>query len=72
MKDLTHDPSRIESGKYQADVQRGGNVEPFWYYIIRRKDSNEIIHLAKFETHDEAMEAARRVLARMNPSAAAS
>lgn len=72
MQDSSHDPTRIEIGKYQADVLRAGTVEPFWYYLIRRKDSNEIINIGKFETRKEAMEAAQKILARMNPSAAAS
>lgn len=72
MQDPNHDRARIESGKYQADVQRGGTKEPFWYYVIRRKGSNEVIHIGKFETRKEAMEAAQQVLDRMNPSVAAS
>jgi len=72
MQDPSHDPARIESGKYQADVQRAGTKEPFWYYIIRQKDSNEVIHIGKFETRKEAIEAAQKVLAMINPSVAAS
>jgi hypothetical protein len=54
MQDPSHDPMRIENGKYQADVQRGGTVEPFWYYLIRRKDSNEIINIGKFENSERS------------------
>jgi hypothetical protein len=68
MQDPLHNPERVESGKYQADVQRGGTEETFWCYVSRRKDSNEIIDLAKIETREEAMEAAQRVLAGMKPA----
>jgi hypothetical protein len=71
MQNPGHDPAHIERGDYQADVQRGGTVEPFWYYIIRRKDSNQIINIEKFKNRKQAIEAAQDVLARMNPSAAA-
>lgn len=66
MQDSSHNPTHIEHGSYRADVLRGGTIEGFWYYAIRRKDSNEIIHLAKFDSYEQAMEAARNVLARMN------
>ena len=71
MHDSSHDPV-IESGKYRAEVLRGGTREPFWYYVIRRKDSNQILDLAKFESREEAMQAARAELARMNVETVAS
>lgn len=72
MQDYSPNPARIEAGKYQADVLRGGTIERFWYYIIRRKDSSEIIHLAKYESYEQALEAAREALARINLETAAS
>lgn len=72
MQDLNNSPARIEVGSYQADILRGGTIEKFWYYVIRRKDSNEIIDLAKFEDREQAMEAARQVLARVSEQSAAS
>jgi hypothetical protein len=71
MHDSSHDPF-IESGRYRAEVLRGGTIERFWYYVIRRKDSNEVLDLAKFESCEEAMEAARKALARMNVETVAS
>jgi len=72
MQDPSHNPTRIEDGKYRADVLRGGTVEPFWYYVVRRTDSNEVIHLAKFESYEQALNAARTALARITRQVAAS
>ena len=67
MLDFIHPmPSRIERGRYVAEVLQGGSKEPFWYYLIRRKDSNEIIDLVKFESYEQAMEMAQKALARLN------
>jgi hypothetical protein len=71
MQDSGHDPTRIEDGSYRADVLRGGTVEPFWYYVIRRNDSNEVIHIANFEYYEQALKAARTALDRMAREAAA-
>ena len=71
MQGTGHNPARIEAGKYRAEVLRGGTLEPFWYYIIQRKDSNEILDLAKFASYEQAVEAARRTLAQMNSEAEA-
>ena len=64
-------PSRIERGNYLAEVLQGSSTEPFWYYVIHRKGSNEIIDLMKFDSRDHAMEAARLVLERINRAAVA-
>jgi hypothetical protein len=66
MQDFSLRPSRVEDGNYRADVLRGGTVDPFWYYVIRRMDSNEAISIAKYETYEKTLEAAREALARMN------
>ena len=70
MQDLSANPTRIAIGNYRADVLQGGTVERFWYYVIQRKDSNKIIDLAKFESYEQAMEAARKILDEMNRKAA--
>jgi len=59
-------PCRIERGNYYADVLQAGNAEPFWYYVIQRKDSDQIIDFVKFDTYDRALEAATQVLVKMN------
>ena len=65
-------PSRIERGNYSVEVLQGSDSpEQFWYYIVQRKGSNEIIDLVKFDTYEEAMESARQVLATMNRAAPA-
>ena len=71
MQDSGHDPTRIEEGRYRADVVGGGTVETFWYYVIRRNDSNEVIQIATFEYSEQALNAARMALARMAREAAA-
>ena len=72
MQDFSHNPTHIENGSYRADVLRGGTIDPFWYYVIRRKDSLEITYIAKFDNYEQAMEAARETLAKMNAKATAS
>ena len=69
MQDSGHNPTRIEDGSYRADVLRGGKVEPFWYYVIQRKESNGIIDLVKFKTYEQAIARAREVLAQLNQAA---
>ena len=62
---------RIERGNYLSDVMKADDAEPFWYYLIQRKDSNEAIDLAKFDTYEQAVEAATQVLVKMDRAAAA-
>lgn len=65
-------PSRMERGNYLVEVLQGSDTaEQFWYYVVQRKGSNEIIDLVKFDTYEEAMESARQVLATMNRPASA-
>lgn len=65
-------PFRIERGNYLAEVLQGsGTAEHFWYYVVQRKDSDEIIDMVKFSTYEEAMESARQVLATLNRAAPA-
>ena len=73
MPDSDHPmPSRIERGNYLAEVLQGsGTAEHFWYYVVRRKGSNEIIDMAKFATYEKAVESARQVLATLNRAASA-
>jgi|SRR5215469_2142957 len=69
-----HDPERthIQQGDYTAEVLQGNNVaEPFWYYVLQRKDSPEILDLAKYNTFDEAIEGAKLAVGRMQQAAAA-
>jgi hypothetical protein len=66
MPDSGHIPTRIERGNYTADVLHGGNPEPFWYYLIQRKNSKRIINLVKSTTFEEAISAAREVLEKLN------
>ena len=65
---LNHEdsPSRIESGKYVAEILQGDNPQPFWYYMIQRKGSNQIVDLMKFGSKRQAIEAAQFVLDRLN------
>lgn len=69
MQDFSLGPTRIEDGNYRADVLRGGTVEPFWYYVIRRMDSNQAIAIAKYESYEKTLEAAKEALARINRKA---
>lgn len=63
----SNQPSRIERGNYSVEVLQGSDTaERFWYYVVQRKGSNEILDLVKFDTYEEAMESARQVLATMN------
>ena len=63
-------PSRIEQGSYRAEILQGSSAEPFWYYVIQRNGSQEIIDLMKFDSRDRAIEAAQLVLQRLNQAAA--
>ena len=63
---------RFERGNYLVDVLQGNNTkEPFWYYVLQRTGSSEILGLARFDTSEQAIEAAQGVLEKMNRSAAA-
>jgi hypothetical protein len=63
---------RVECGEYLAEVLQGNNTsEPFWYYVLQRKGSSEILELAKYNTFEAAVEAANRALGRMQRAAAA-
>ena len=56
--------TRLEHGDHFADVLEGNNgTEPFWYYILQRKGSNQIIDLMKFDTQEAAFQAAGKALA---------
>jgi hypothetical protein len=64
--DPNRQPTRMEQGNYLADVLRHtSDTEQFWYYLIQRRGSNEILDLVKSANYEEAMEAARQALARM-------
>lgn len=69
MLDSSHGPTHIERGKYTADVLHHTNAEPFWYYVIQRKESNGIIDLVKFHTYEQALARARKVLTKLNQAA---
>ena len=60
------EPTHIERGYYIADVLHHTSAEPFWYYVIQRKESNGIIDLVKFKTYEQAIARAREVLAQLN------
>ena len=56
--------TRLERGDYFADVLEGNDgKEPFWYYILQRKGSNQIIDLMKFDAQEAAFQAAGKALA---------
>jgi hypothetical protein len=59
-------PTRIERGNYTADVLHHTSAESLWYYVIQRKDSNEVIDLVKFNTYEQAIARVREVLATLN------
>lgn len=68
---MAENPTRIEGGHYVAEVLQGDSTEPFWYYVLQRQDSTEILELVKFETVEAAIEGAKRALSRVNRAAAA-
>jgi hypothetical protein len=70
LPDAIHpEPIHMEGGNYTADVLHHTNAEPFWYYVIHRKDSNGVIDRVKFNTYKQAIARAREVLARLNQAA---
>jgi hypothetical protein len=58
--------THLENGDYFADVLQAHatQTEPFWYYVIQRRNSNVIIDLVRFNTRSEATEGAQKALAR--------
>ena len=54
-------------------LRSAGNnaAEPFWYYVLQRKDSPEILDLAKYESFEQAIEGAKSAVAAMHRAAAA-
>ena len=66
-----NDSPRIESSDYVAEVLQGNSPEPFWYYVLQRKGSSEILDLMKFRDYEDAIKAARQAVARMSRAAAA-
>jgi len=72
--DSTNNPERtqIEGLDHIAEVLQGNNAaEPFWYYVLQRKDSPEILDLAKYDSFEQAIEGAKRAVAAMHRAAAA-
>jgi len=65
-------PHRIERGNYIADVLHHTSPEPFWYYVIQRKGSNEVIDVVKFDTYEQAMAASKEVLVKLIQATSAS
>jgi len=63
--------SQVQNGNYIADVLRGNGPEPFWYYILRRKYSREILDLVKFDNYEDAIREARKAVMRMGEAARA-
>ena len=65
-------PIRLERGNYLIDVLQGNNTsDSFWYYVLQRIGSSEILDLAKFDTHEQAVEAARGALEKVSRAASA-
>ena len=62
LSDSKDQKSRIESGDYIADIMQGSGSEPFWYYILQHNNSNQILDIQKFDTQEQAVQAAHRVL----------
>jgi len=63
------EPTHIERGNYTADVLHHTSAQSFWYYVIRRKNSNAVIDLVKFNTYEGAIARAQEVLARLSQPA---
>ena len=68
---MTDEPrsARIERGEYIAEVLSGNGPEPFWYYVVQRRGSSEILDLVKFEKYEDAHQEARQALARLHRAA---
>ena len=70
MQNSNHpEPTHIERGDYIADVLQGSTAYRFWYYIIQRKGSKEIIDLVKFDSYEQAIASAQALLAKLNRAA---
>lgn len=64
--------TRVERGDYMAEVLQGNNAtEQFWYYVLQRKGSPEILHIEKYKIFEEAVEGANQALQRMRRATAA-
>jgi len=51
LSDSNHpEPTHIDLGSYTADVLHHTSAEPFWYYVVQRKESSEVIDLVRFNT----------------------
>jgi hypothetical protein len=67
LSDSDHpEPSHIELGSYTADVLHHTSAEPFWYYVIKRKDSSRVIDLVRFKTYEQPIAGAREILAKLS------
>jgi hypothetical protein len=65
-------PRIITHGNYVAEILWGSNTtERFWYYVLRRKDSPEMLDLQKYSTLEAAIEGAKAAIGRMHRAAAA-
>ena len=64
------EPTRLERGNYIADVLHHTSVESFWYYIIQRRGSREVIDLVKCDSYEQAIAASQQVLEKLNVAAA--
>jgi hypothetical protein len=57
---------RISRGAFIVEVLPGGSGRPFWYYMVRRIDSRELVDLAKFDSYEAACIAAEKALDDVN------
>jgi hypothetical protein len=57
-------PITIQRGEFVAEVLPGGNGDPsgFWYFMVRREGSQDILDIARYETRDAAVVGAGRAL----------
>jgi len=62
---VERDIFRIENGDYIAEVLHGNRPEPFWYYVVRRKSSGEVLDLIRFEKYEDAVAGARKAITEM-------
>ena len=66
MPNSSSNPNRISQGSYSAEILQASRLsEHFWYYVIQHKGSGAIIDLVRFDTYEQAVDEARKVLARM-------
>lgn len=57
---------RWTEGNYVAEVLFSSLSSPSWYYILQRAGSSKVIDLARFDTREQACEAAQQALKRLN------